>query len=136
MKTIARLLSIVTLVVGIAVTARAFSGPIEAPAKVEGKWHVELQLESITGTPDVTFKQDGEKLTGTYESRRYGEMPLQGTIKETAIQWVVAFSAEGSQISGTFTGTVDGDTMKGKVSYEGAGDGTWTAKRAKADAPK
>jgi hypothetical protein len=132
MKTIARLFSGAVLVSAMAVTA----GSALEPAKVAGTWNVELQLESITGTPIVTLKQDGEKLTGTYESRRYGEVPLQGSIKENAIHWVVAFSAEGTQIQGTFTGTVDGDTMKGKVSYEGAGDGTWTAKRAKADAPK
>jgi hypothetical protein len=132
MKTIARLLSMVVLAGTTAVTAGAW----REPAKVEGTWNVELQLESITGTPIVKFKQDGEKLTGTYESRRYGEVPLQGTIKENAIQWVVSFNAEGTQISGTFSGTVDGDKMKGKVSYEGAGDGTWTATRAKAEAPK
>jgi len=51
---------------------------------------------------------------------------LQGTVKENAIQFVVAFVAEGTQIQGTFSGTVSGDTIKGKVSYEGAGDGTWT----------
>ena len=131
MKNIARLLSVAVLVGAMAVTAAAFS----EPAKVDGKWNVELQLESITGRPVVTFKQDGEKLTGTYEGR-YGEVALHGTIKEQAIQWVVSFTAEGTQISGTFTGTVSGDTMKGKVSYEGAGDGTWTATRAKTDTPK
>lgn len=132
MKTIARLLTIAMLVAPIAVAARADVEPV----KVEGKWNLELQLESITARPVVTFKQDGEKLTGTYESSRYGEVALQGSVKETAIQFVVAFVAEGTQIQGTFTGTVSGDTMKGKVSYEGAGDGTWTAARAKADAPK
>jgi hypothetical protein len=129
MKTTARLCSILMLVAFAAVTARAFVEPV----KVEGTWNVELQLESITGHPVVKFKQDGEKLTGTYEGR-YGEVALQGTIKDKAIQFVVAFVAEGTQIQGTFTGTVEGDTMKGKVSYEGAGDGTWTATRAKADA--
>ena len=29
------------------------------PARVDGKWNAQLQLESITGHPILTFKQDG-----------------------------------------------------------------------------
>ena len=100
------------------------------PAKVAGKWNAVLQLESITGHPVLTFKQDGEKLTGTYEGR-YGESALEGTIKEKKIQFAVAFVAEGTQTQGIFVGTVDGDSMSGEVTFEGAGDGTWRASRAK-----
>ena len=39
--------------------------------------------------------------------------------------------AEGMQTQGVFAGKVDGDTMSGEVSFEGAGDGTWSATRAK-----
>ena len=45
----------------------ASAAVVAEPAKVEGKWNVVLQLESITGHPVLTLKQDGEKLTGTYE---------------------------------------------------------------------
>src|SRR4030095_2979374 len=100
------------------------------PAKVEGKWNCQLQLESITGHPVLTFKQDGEKLTGTYEGR-YGESTLEGSIKEKKIQFAVAFVAEGTQTQGSFVGTVDGDSMSGEVTFEGAGDGTWRASRSK-----
>jgi hypothetical protein len=100
------------------------------PAKVAGKWNVTLELPSITGHPVVTLKQDGEKLTGTYEGR-YGESLLTGTIKEKDITFTVTFVAEGMQTQGVFAGKVDGDTMGGDVSFEGAGDGTWSAVRAK-----
>ena len=105
------------------------------PAKVEGKWNCQLQLESITGHPLLTFKQDGEKLTGTYEGR-YGPSPLEGEVKDNKIGFVVSFSAEGTQTTGVFEGTVDGATMGGKVEFEGAGSGTWSAVRAKAEPPK
>jgi hypothetical protein len=104
------------------------------PANVAGKWNASLQLESITGHPVLTFKQDGEKLTGTYEGR-YGAVPVEGTIKDKNIRFSVTFVAEGVQTQGFFTGTVEGDSMGGAVEFEGAGEGTWSASRAKAGAP-
>ncbi len=102
------------------------------PAKVDGKWNVLLQLETITGHPVITLKQNGEKLTGTYEGR-YGPSPLEGEIKENRIAFAVTFSAEGSKTTGVFQGTVDGASMNGSVEFEGAGNGTWSAVRAKPD---
>src|SRR6185503_11291744 len=96
------------------------------PAKVAGVWSVTLELGSITGHPVVTFKQDGEKLTGTYAGR-YGESAVEGTVKDKDIQFTVTILAEGTRTTGEFAGTVDGDTMGGTVNYEGAGDGTWSA---------
>ena len=112
----------VALLVGPALSAE--------PAKVAGKWNVTLELSSITGHPVVTLKQDGEKLTGTYEGR-YGESPVTGTVKEKEISFTVTMVAEGTQVQGVFAGKVDGDTMGGDVSFEGAGDGTWSAVRVK-----
>ena len=100
------------------------------PAKVAGKWNVTLQLESITGHPVITLKQEGEKLTGTYEGR-YGPSELKGTIKEKEIEFSVAIVAEGTRTEGAFGGTVDGDTMSGSVEFQGAGEGTWSATRVK-----
>lgn len=100
------------------------------PAKVAGKWNVTLELPSITGHPVITLKQDGEKLTGTYEGR-YGESPIAGSVKEKEISFTVTMVAEGMQTQGVFAGKVDGDTMGGEVSFEGAGDGTWSAARVK-----
>jgi hypothetical protein len=100
------------------------------PANVAGKWNVSLELESITGHPVILLKQDGEKLTGTYEGR-YGQSELKGSIKEKDIEFAVSIVAEGMQTQGVFAGKVNGDTMSGQVSFEGAGDGTWSATRAK-----
>ena len=100
------------------------------PANVAGKWNVTMQLESITGHPIILLKQDGEKLTGTYEGR-YGQSELKGSIKDKEIEFTVSIVAEGMQTQGVFAGKVDGDTMGGEVSCEGAGDGTWSATRAK-----
>lgn len=78
----------------------------------------------------VTFKQDGEKLTGHYSSSVLGEAELAGTIKGAAIEFTVAASVQGNAVSVTFAGTVDdANSMKGKVSFAGLGEGTFTGKR-------
>ena len=114
------------------VTTLAAASMLAEPAKVDGKWNVLLQLETITGHPVLTLKQDGEKITGTYEGR-YGPSPLEGTVKEKNIAFAVTFNAEGTQTTGVFRGTVDGATMGGSVEFEGAGSGTWSAVRAKTE---
>jgi outer membrane protein assembly factor BamB len=111
------------------------AGPLAAPANVAGQWNISLELGSITGRPTIELKQDGEKLTGTYRGR-YGASPLEGEVKENQIGFTVTMNAEGQQTSGYFSGVVDGDTMNGAVEFEGAGEGTWSATRArKAAAP-
>jgi hypothetical protein len=121
-------MTLLVRLLAISVVAAAVSAE---PAKVAGKWNVTLQLEAITGHPVILLKQDGEKLTGTYESARYGQSELKGSIKEKEIEFSVSFVAEGMQTQGAFGGTVDGETMSGNCSFEGAGDGTWSASRVK-----
>ena len=104
----------------------------QAPAKVDvtGTWAFEVQTEAGTGTPQVTFKQEGEKLTGHYSSAVLGEADLTGIIKGLAIEFTVAASVQGNSLTVTFTGTVDdANSMKGKVSFAGLGEGTFTGKR-------
>ncbi len=100
------------------------------PADVTGTWNARLQLESIQSSPVLSLKQDGEKLTGTYQGY-YGASPLEGTVKDKEISFTVAFTIEGSKVQGYFSGSIDGDTMGGKVEFEGAGSGTWSAVRGK-----
>jgi L-seryl-tRNA(Ser) seleniumtransferase len=114
---------IVTVTVLFCMTAFA------APVNVAGQWNVSLELGSIVGHPTLDLKQDGEKLTGTYRGR-YGAAPLEGAVKENQIGFTVTMNAEGQEVSGYFSGTVDGDKMSGSVEFEGAGEGTWSATRA------
>lgn len=99
-----------------------------APANIAGVWQFTVELEMGTGRPVVTFKQDGEKLTGTYEGR-YGTSKLEGTVKENQIEFHVTMVAEGTTVTGVFTGVFEAGRMSGDVDYEGAAEGTWTAVR-------
>ena len=108
------------------------SPAVHAQAKVDvtGVWAFEVQTEAGTGTPQVSFKQDGEKLTGHYSSTYVGEANLTGSVKGQVIQFSFTANVQGNAIELTFTGTVeDGNSMKGKVSFGGMGEGTFTGKR-------
>jgi len=115
-------------------SAAAMAAAAQTPAKpaaVAGKWTVTLETEAFTATSALELKQDGEKLTGTYTSTRYGATPLQGTVKDRAIQFSFKLSAEGVEVPMSFAGEVasDGQTMKGRASIAEMGEATWAAKK-------
>ena len=95
-------------------------------ADVTGKWTFAVVTENGTGTPAVVLKQEGEKLTGTYESARMGLRPIEGTVTKDSIN----FALKGGEVELRFIGTVtDKDNMKGVVDFAGQGSATFTAKR-------
>jgi hypothetical protein len=103
------------------------------PPSVAGKWTLTLVTENFTATSGLELKVDGEKITGSYISSRYGSFPLEGTLKGRAIEFAFTMSAEGTPIAMSFKGEVaaDGQTMKGKASLGDLGEATWTAERPK-----
>jgi len=106
--------------------------PAEAQQKVDvtGKWAFSVETGAGTGTPTVTLKQDGEKLTGHYSSQTFGEVDLTGSVKGNAIEFSFSADAQGTALKVTYKGTVESkDAMKGTVDLGGLGEGTWTAKK-------
>jgi hypothetical protein len=99
-----------------------------AKVDVTGKWAFNVETSAGAGAPTFTFKQEGEKLTGHYTGT-FGEADLTGTVKGADITFAFTVEAQGTSLKETYTGTVDKDTMKGKLVIEGLGEGTFTAKR-------
>jgi hypothetical protein len=99
-----------------------------ATIDVSGAWSVEVDTGQGTGTPSFTFKQEGEKLSGTYQGL-FGEQPVTGTIKGNAIEFWVDVTVEGTALRVTYSGTVEKDAMKGKVTLGDFGEGTFKGKR-------
>ena len=119
-----------TLAVAAVLSAAAIAAAGQA-AKVDvtGKWAFAVETGAGSGTPVMTFKQEGEKLTGHY-SGQLGEAELTGSVKGQNIEWKFSVDAQGQTLNAVYTGTVDGkDSMKGKVDLVGLGEGTFTAKR-------
>ena len=127
-----RIISSVALILVAAVVslpARTMAGGLrqDKPADVAGTWNITVDFGGTGGTPTVTFKQDGEKLTGTYSSQVFGEQKVTGTIKGNAITFEFTGTIEGNSVKVTYNGTVDKSTMKGKVNLGDAAEGTFTA---------
>lgn len=106
----------------------AARGAAQAKVNVTGKWAFNVETSAGAGAPTFTFKQDGEKLTGHYTGT-FGEADLSGTVKGADITFSFSVDAQGNTIKETYTGTVDKDTMKGKLVIEGLGEGTFTGKK-------
>jgi len=114
---------------GLAPTASPAAVQTEKPADVSGVWAFTIETGNGTGTPTVTFKQDGEKLTGHYSSQVLGERDFTGTIKGNAINFTIEADLQGQALKVSYSGTVDKDTMKGKVVLGELGEGTFTGKK-------
>lgn len=95
---------------------------------VTGTWSVEVDTGQGTGNPTFTFKQEGEKLSGQYRGL-FGEAPVTGTIKGDAIEFWVDITVEGTSARVIYTGTVEKDSMKGKVKLGDLGEGTFKGTR-------
>jgi len=101
-----------------------------ADPDITGKWLFTVQTDAGSGTPTVTFKQDGGKLTGHYSSQTFGEQDFTGSIKGADFKFSFSADVQGNSLAVTYTGTVDNkDALKGSVDLGGLGQGTFTAKR-------
>lgn len=110
-----------------AATAAAQSGG-DTRLDVTGTWAFAVETGAGSGTPTMTFRQDGEKLTGQY-SGRLGEAPLAGTVKGTAIEFTIDFSVQGTAVRIVYRGTADKTSMKGTIKFGELGADTFTAKK-------
>jgi hypothetical protein len=110
--------------------AAAFAGSVAlaADANVTGEWTMTVETQQGSGTPTFNLKQEGTTVTGTYKGQ-LGEAPVTGTVTGRVIKLVYKVNAQGMDLTVTYAGTVDGDTMKGKVILGDFGEGTFTGKK-------
>jgi len=111
----------------IAFAVAAVTLPVFAQGtNISGAWAFDVQTDQGGGQPTITFKQDGEKLTGKYEGQ-LGNSDLTGTVKGNAVHFTFSIDAQGQQAPVTYDGTVDKATMKGTMNIAGMINGTFTA---------
>jgi poly(3-hydroxybutyrate) depolymerase len=119
------------MVAAVAVVAGTLGVVRAQTANVAGDWTFNVQTDQGSGTPAISFKQDGETLTGTYAGT-FGNAVLKGTIKGAAIEFSFTADAQGQTVDSVYKGTVEKDTMKGTVAIAGGQiGGTFTASRKK-----
>jgi len=122
MKSMIRVLTVVVFALGLLVPARLGA----QATNVTGEWAFNVQTDQGGGTPTISFKQDGEKLTGKYVGQ-LGNADLTGTLKGDAIHFTFTLDVQGQQAPVTYDGTVEKNTMKGKMDIAGMVNGTFTA---------
>lgn len=114
----------------VAILASAAALIAQDKVDITGKWVFTVETSAGSGMPTVTFKQDGEKITGHYSSMTLGEADFTGTVKGRDVAFNFNANVADMQIPVSYTGTIEGkDAMKGKITITGLGDGTFTGKR-------
>ena len=96
-------------------------------AEASGKWKSEFDTQVGHLKYTYELRADGEKLTGTYAGQ-FGQSQLKGTVKGNNADWTFENDQVGTI---SYSGTIDGTKMKGKVQYGAVGSGTFTAEKSK-----
>jgi hypothetical protein len=93
------------------------------------KWTVGNNNREVT----LKLKLDGDKLTGSMPGRNNQETKIEdASFKDGEISFkVTRKNNQGQEIVTTYTGKVEGDTIKGKIKRGDAEARDWEAKRAK-----
>ena len=95
-------------------------------ADLSGTWSASVNLDAGSGVATFVFKQEGNKLSGTYNGA-LGEAKVTGVVDGNKVQWAFENSDAGKV---NYTGTLEGDkTIKGSVEYGQLGKGTFTAQK-------
>src|SRR6478672_11443256 len=113
----------------------AFSFPAIAADDATGTWKWSTTFGDKTRETTAKLKQDGEKLTGVYVGRDNMETPIEsGAVKDNTVSFKIVREFMGNKITIKYSGTLSGDTIKGKTEVEGGNQTQpreWEAKRQK-----
>jgi len=112
---------------GLAGTARA-----DDKSNPTGTWKWSVTTGDNTREVTLTLKMDGDKLTGSMPGRNNAETKIDdgATFKDGEIIFTVTRERDGTKTTTKYTGKLNGDTIKGKITREGQEDRDWEAKRA------
>lgn len=92
-------------------------------ADISGAWEITTVTQRGEMKSDVTFVQDGEKLTVTLVSMRQGspvESKGEGTIKGADVEWKITRQTQRGEFTTTYKGKiVDDNNMAGTMEMGG-----------------
>ena len=114
----------------------AFVSVVSAVENPTGSWKSTMMLGKKSQEVTVKLKLEGDKLTGTIgggQANREAAIS-DGTFKDDKVSFSVIREQKGEKLTQKYTGTVSGDTIKGKVETERGGKSRstdWEATRQK-----
>src|SRR5262252_6699452 len=104
-----------------------FTGPTSGAADLSGTWLFSVDLDGGGhGDPTFVFKQDGDKLTGTYDGP-LGHQDVTGTVTGNKAVFGFQVSQDGETVKVTYAATIDSQTkMSGTIELSSGEKGKWT----------
>ena len=121
-KTISVVAIVLAMVLAMSLVALA-----DDAAKVGGTWEMTMQGRQGPITNTLTIDQNGNAFKGTLKTMR-GETPVEGKIDGNKISFTIERDTPNGKFTQDFSGTVDGDSIKGTVKM-GEREMDWTAKK-------
>ncbi|MGH9594440.1 MAG: hypothetical protein ACRD5L_15220 [Bryobacteraceae bacterium] len=113
----------------------------DKPANVAGTWELTMAPPPSDGggggggggrrgggPQNITFKQDGAKLTGSMAGRG-GDITFEGTVSGNNVTWSIKREFNGNTMVTEYKATVDGENMKGTATTGDRPARDFTAKR-------
>lgn len=92
---------------------------VAAAADVTGDWRLSFPRNGQTYSSTLTLKMEGDKLSGTLSSP-LGTAPIsEGKVSGNDISFMVVRKAQYDEIAVSYTGKIDGETMKLTMQYSG-----------------
>ncbi len=96
---------------------------------IDGKWNIVVKSPMGDQKSLLTFKQEGNVLTGTAEAQGQSQPIKDGKIDGDKISWSVSITTP-MPMTLEFSGTFAGDTMSGNVKAGAFGSFPWSGVRA------
>jgi hypothetical protein len=110
--------------------ARAAAAP-GSTTDATGKWDIVISLEGVGEFPvQADFKQDGTKLTGTFNGPT-GEVTLEGTMTGSTLRMQFEVETPQGKLPIVMTGDLRAEGFTGKATLAGMGEANWKGTRAK-----
>lgn len=116
----------------------ALTSPAAEPngeIKIDGMWRWSFTMPDGTkAEPKVRLKIEGDNLTGTSTPRPGMALPISDAkLEGERVSWTVVREVNGRKTTTRYEGTIEGDTIKGEIHSDWAGETRrydWLAKRA------
>lgn len=121
-----RTITVLAVVLGM-VLAMSMVVMADDAAKVGGTWEMTMQGRQGPITNTLTIEQSGDTFKGTLKTMR-GETPVEGKVDGNKVSFTIERETPNGKFTQDFSGTVDGDSIKGTVKM-GERELEWTAKK-------
>lgn len=96
---------------------------------VDGNWKVTMNTPMGSRDVNLTLKQDGDNLSGSWGGAQGTQEFSGGKVDGDTLTWAVTMSGAMGQMELQFKGKVDGDNLSGDVQFGSFGSGTFSGTR-------